>query len=234
MSTPCIILAGGLGTRLQNTVPNLPKCLAPINGRPFLEWQIMSLANRGLSKFILSLGFRADLVIDVLQQEWAKKFDIHTFVEKSPLGTGGAVKSTMQAFNLDDAIVANGDTFLTGSLDQFLLPLDDKKNELARIATVLVNNRSRFGGLCINSSGQISAFLEKNETSAGLINAGLYKLHKSSFNLVDSENFSLESDLFPKLVTSLSLYGQQISGSFIDIGIPEDYFHLNNNFYNFF
>lgn len=230
MTLSCIILAGGLGTRLRSAVPDLPKCLAPIAGRPFLEWQIRSLQQRGVGHFVLALGYGGEMVRDALNQPWAKDFSIEYVIEHEELGTGGATLNVLNVTGMEEALIANGDTFLGGSIDKMLIPLNASRGELMRIATVSVINRARFGGVVINEEGYITAFLEKGNRDAGLINAGLYRLKRQVFDGVCIRNFSLESAIMPSLVSSKALDSCIVDGPFIDIGIPEDYEYFKTNY----
>lgn len=223
MSTPCIILAGGLGTRLRSAVPDLPKCLAPIAGRPFLEWQLHSLAERGIERFVLALGHGAEQVVESLAKPWAKGFVIDTIIESELRGTGGAARFAMGAANLDEALIANGDTFIGGSLRTMLVPLDLAGGEHMRIATVGVSDRARFGGVSIDDTNCVMDFLEKGQSAAGQINAGLYRVHRSVFDGELELAFSMETQVMPRLVAQRALQAQELTGPFIDIGVPDDY-----------
>lgn len=223
MSTPCIILAGGLGTRLRSAVPDLPKCLAPIAGRPFLEWQLRSMAERGVKRFVLALGHGADDVLESLKKPWAQGISIDTVIERELLGTGGAARFAMDETGLEEALIANGDTFLGGSLQTMLASLDRDGGELMRIATVQVSDRSRFGGVAVNPEQLVTAFLEKGQTGAGPINAGLYRIHRLAFDSQDHGAFSMETQVMPRLVAKKALQARELAGPFIDIGVPADY-----------
>lgn len=223
MSTPCIVLAGGLGTRLRSAVPDLPKCLAPIAGRPFLEWQLRSLTKCGIKHFVLALGHGADQVLESLAQPWARDLSIDTVIERELLGTGGAARFAMGKAGLDDVLITNGDTFLGGSLQTMLAPLDLTGGELMRIATVQVPDRTRFGGVAVDAAQRVTAFLEKGQTGAGPINAGLYRIHRHAFDCEDQGNFSMETQIMPRLVAKGALQARELSGPFIDIGVPADY-----------
>ena len=122
IKTPCIILAGGLGTRLKSEVSSLPKCLAPVRGHSFLELQLRSLAGRGLDHFILALGYRAGDVMKEIAADWARQYRIDVVTEGTALGTGGAVKNALRCSSTKEAIVVNGDTFVGGQLNRFWTP----------------------------------------------------------------------------------------------------------------
>lgn len=223
MSAPCIVLAGGLGTRLRSAVPDLPKCLAPIAGRPFLEWQLRSLAERGIDRFVLALGHDAEAVLVALKASWAQALIIDAVIERELLGTGGAARFAMDESGLDEALIANGDTFLGGSMASMLAPLGLAGGELMRIATVQVPDRARFGGIALDAGQRVTAFLEKGQTGAGPINAGLYRIHRRAFEGQGPGAFSMETQVMPRLVAADALQARELAGPFIDIGVPEDY-----------
>lgn len=223
MIVNCVVLAGGLGTRLRSAVPNLPKCLAPIAGRPFLQWQLLSLADRGVNHFVLSLGHGAEFVLDSINEPWANGLSISTVVEQDLLGTGGAASFAMNMAGLDEALIVNGDTFLGGSLQGLISPLNINDGELMRIATVQVTDRLRFGGVALGDKKRVISFLEKGHNGAGLINAGLYRVHRDAFNVETRDVFSMEMDIMPRLIAAGALSACELAGPFIDIGIPEDY-----------
>src|SRR3569623_1827452 len=216
---PCIVLAGGLGTRLRSAVPDLPKCLAPIGGRPFLEWQLRSLQRRGIHLFVLSLGHGADQVLEVLQQPWAREISVSSVGEPSALGTGGAARFAMEKTGLSEALIVNGDTFVAGSLASMLAALDGKPSALMRMATVEVPDRTRFGGVTVDRENHVTTFVEKGQSGPGLINAGLYRIHRDAFNDEGEGAFWMETNVMPRLKGRGALQARQLSGHFIDIGL---------------
>jgi D-glycero-alpha-D-manno-heptose 1-phosphate guanylyltransferase len=233
MSIPCIVLAGGLGTRLRSAVPDLPKCLAPISGRPFLEWQLRSLVERGVQRFVLSLGHGSADVLESLRQPWARGLTIDTVIERELLGTGGAARFAMNETGLDEALIANGDTFLGGSLQTMLAPLDVEGGELMRIGTVQVSDRTRFGGVAMNAEQRVTEFLDKGQTGAGPINAGLYRIHRLAFYHQDQGAFSLEAQVMPHLIAKSALQSRELAGPFIDIGVATDYYLFDSSVHEF-
>jgi D-glycero-alpha-D-manno-heptose 1-phosphate guanylyltransferase len=222
VSVSCIILAGGLGTRLRSVLPDQSKSLAPIDGKTFLERQVSSLERRGIDHFILSLGYQSDQVRNSLKA-WASLFRIQCVTEPEPLGTGGAIRFAMTAAGLRETLVANGDTFLGGSLAPMLLPLDGIGDEYARMAIVAVSDRRRFGGVVLSPHGRVLDFTEKGQGGPGPINAGLYRISSDAFDVSDTGAFSLEETVLPRLAKAGRLCAKPIEGPFIDIGIPEDY-----------
>lgn len=218
----CVILAGGLGTRLQEALKGLPKCLAPVGERSFLEIQLDMLAAQGVTRFVLALGHQA-IQVQATLARLSSRHCIAQVVEAHALGTGGAVLNAMKELKLQEALVANGDTFLSGSLEGMRHQLDVIGGECMRMAVVQVNNRARFGGV-LHDGRRVVGLAEKGLAGPGLINAGLYRIHSSAFgSRVVGSAFSLETELTPALVACKKLGLSAIEGSFIDIGVPEDY-----------
>ncbi len=218
----CIILAGGLGTRLRSVVADLPKCLAPVGSRPFLDIQIRQLASAGVTDVVLSLGHLAHLVIEAVPSRVASA-QVRHVVEPELLGTGGAIQYALDQLGLDEVIVANGDTYLEGDLVRMLDPLDRASGELLRMAIVEVPDRARFGGVAVADDSRVIGFLEKGQQGRGFINAGMYRLCRDALLSGHVGAYSLETAVLPDLVTQSHVRACAISGEFIDIGIPDDY-----------
>lgn len=226
MSTrPCIILAGGLGTRLRDAVPDKPKCLAPIGKHPFLELQIRALAAQGFDRFILSLGHMAGAVQDAARS-FSVEAPLECVVEPRPLGTGGAVFYALLHADLVEAAVINGDTMVDADLSAMHTPLDRLAGESMRMAIVEVDDRARYGGVEFQD-GRVIGFIEKGRRGPGAINAGLYRVHLDAFGpLAGIDAFSMETAVMPALVSHSALNAVKLDGSFIDIGVPEDYWRF--------
>jgi D-glycero-alpha-D-manno-heptose 1-phosphate guanylyltransferase len=225
MKNTCIILAGGLGTRLREAVPNRPKCLAPIGKYSFLEIQLALLAKQGVDDFVLSLGYLADQV-EAEVERLSKQFSIRCVVEASPLGTGGAIAYAMAEANLDEALVTNGDTFLGGDLRLMFNPLSFDIGEQVRMAVINVEDRGRYGGVQLDNR-RVSGFVAKGQNGSGSINAGFYRLSSKIFsNMPTAQEFSFESIVLPILAESGKLFASPINGAFTDIGVPSDYYRF--------
>ena len=218
----CVILAGGLGTRLAAVLSGLPKCLAPVGERSFLALQIGALAERGVGRFVLALGHLAPMVEQAVEPLRAAH-DITCIVEPGPLGTGGALWNAMRATGLEECLATNGDTWLDAPLDALHAPLDRARGERLRLGSVTVADRARYGGLVVESNGRVSGFVEKGAAGPGPINAGLFRVHRSAFEgFAPGAAFSLERDVLPTLADAGELTAAALPGRFIDIGIPED------------
>jgi D-glycero-alpha-D-manno-heptose 1-phosphate guanylyltransferase len=215
-----IILAGGFGTRLREVVPNLPKPMAPIGGRPFLELLLSSLAKKGFTRVVLSLGFMSEKIIAHFGSAFMGMDLVHE-VELTPLGTGGAIRAALLRCVDDHAFIFNGDTYLDLDVDAVEQLWQANHNPIIVVREVA--DTARFGRVGM-SGRRICAFLEKGVVGPGLINAGCYVFPKNS--LIDfpvAQAFSLETEFFVKDLQRISFDGYVTEGRFIDIGVPEDY-----------
>lgn len=216
-----IILAGGLGTRLSSVVSDVPKCMAPVNGEPFLAYLLEYLENQGCDQVILSLGYKHEIVTDWLYNK-AFLFKIKRVIEKEPLGTGGGIRMALNKSSEDQVFILNGDTMFNIPLKpmQALVSAHVK----AVVALKPMQQFERYGAVQLDNQQYITAFEEKQFKENGLINGGVYLLNKAAENLQDfPEKFSFEKDFLEKEAGKASLKGYSCNDYFIDIGIPEDY-----------
>lgn len=215
-----IVLAGGFGTRLREVVPDLPKPMAPVAGRPFLEILLQGLANKGFNRVILSLGHMADKVVAHFGEQYAGMGLLYE-VEDTPLGTGGAVRRALSRCREDHVFVFNGDTYLDLEVDD--IEAQWQKHRVPIIVAREVPDTARFGRLS-TEGGRVTGFLEKGAGGAGLINAGCYVLPIAVLNdFAFGQQFSLETDFLAKTVGMQRMDLFVTNGHFIDIGVPEDY-----------
>lgn len=233
MLKEAVILAGGLGTRLQSMVSDVPKPMAQVAGKPFLEYLLHYLNEFAIERVVLSTGYKAE----VIQQYFGKKYqsiELEYITEKEPLGTGGALKLALQHCYYNEILVLNGDTFFNIDLDDFWIFHQLHGAEIT-LALREIENAARYGTVKINENGKIAAFIEKSGIEAsGIINAGMYIVCQSVFSKFTlPEQFSLEKDFFEKYLTQLSIYGCLFDAYFIDIGIPDDYLKAQDDFKTF-
>jgi D-glycero-alpha-D-manno-heptose 1-phosphate guanylyltransferase len=215
-----IVLAGGFGTRLRKVVPDLPKPMAPIAGRPFLEILLSTLARKGFTRIVLSLGFMADKIISHFGESYAGMRLVYE-VELQPLGTGGAIRAALARCESDHVFIFNGDTYLDLEVNELESLWQDRRHPI--IVVRKVPDTARFGRVEM-SEGRINAFLEKGMSGAGLINAGCYVLPKEALNnFPPGQPFSLETEFFMKYLQQIRFDGFVTHGQFIDIGVPDDY-----------
>ncbi len=215
-----IVLAGGFGTRLKEVVPDLPKPMAPVAGRPFLEILLSMLAAKGFSRVILSLGFMSEKISSHFGDNYLGMELIYE-VENQPLGTGGAIRAALAHCEEDHAFIFNGDTYLELEVDE--LEKLWQRNNNPMIVVREVPDTARFGRVEM-SDGRVIAFLEKGQSGLGLINAGCYVLPNDGLDEFPlGQPFSIEIEFFIKNLQNIRLDGFIMQGRFIDIGVPVDY-----------
>jgi len=223
-----IILAGGLGTRLQSVVYDRPKCMAIVADKPFLEYILNYLAKQGFNHVILALGYKSENVLEWISEK-NFPFEISYVIESEPLGTGGAIKLASGKLKSEVYFVMNGDTYFdvdTNSLLNFY------RNNNADIVLALkpMSKFDRYGSVDINDNYQIISFNEKKYKDYGLINGGIYVLNKKLFNGSEKSKFSFEKDILENNIEKLNIIGFIQDTYFIDIGIPSDYEKANIDF----
>lgn len=219
---PILILAGGFGTRLKSAVADVPKPLAPVGGKTFLDFLIRSLYRQGFRQIDLSLHHEAAQIVN-----WAEKTEkpanlkIRYVIESEPFGTAGAIAYARTYFGYDnDLFVCNGDTYLSNGAFEIAA----ENNPENCIGAVSVQDTGRYGSLEFSDDGLIRNFAEKSELKKpGFINSGLYLLKNELLQSLEIKAHSLERDIFPALVKQKKLRAVALKSLFIDIGIPEDY-----------
>lgn len=215
-----IVLAGGMGTRLRKVVPDLPKPMAPVAGKPFLEILLTALQKKGFKRIILSLGFMAEKIVSHFGDHY-QGMEIVYEIETTPLGTGGALKAALGHCQSDHVFVFNGDTFLDLETDS--VEAHWQREQKPMIVARHVEDTARYGSLETHD-GHVTGFIEKGLTGPGLINAGCYVLPHNIFDDREANQpFSLEQDYLFDAVKNQPVAVFATQGQFIDIGIPEDY-----------
>lgn len=220
-----IILAGGLGTRLRSTVPDLPKPMAPINGRPFLEHQMDYWIQQGVTRFVLSVGFMRDKIMAHFQNEY-RGVEVAYAEEIEPLGTGGGLVLAYQKLIGDQPfLVMNGDTFFEVDL-KALQNFHHDKHASVSMALFQVEANDRYMGVQVSSDGYIQKFRAEQGVSQ-LANGGVYLMNREVLKDTPWQTgakLSLEDDLFQRIQQSGHYIGGMLfEGRFIDIGVPFDY-----------
>ena len=222
-----IILAGGFGTRLKDAIPDLPKCMAPVNGRPFLFYVINYLRSQGIEKFIFSLGYKHEVIEAYLHAEFST-LDYQNLIEKEPLGTGGAILASCYKTSEQTVLVVNGDTIFKVDLGTAYADHIKHDSDCTLILKPM-ENFDRYGVVELNDDDSIKSFEEKKFYKSGLINGGIYFLNTEQFLAEELPGkFSFEKDYLEKYFETRKIYGSVQDEYFIDIGIPEDYFRVQH------
>jgi D-glycero-alpha-D-manno-heptose 1-phosphate guanylyltransferase len=223
MIREAIILAGGLGTRLRSAVPDLPKCMAPVAGQPFISYVIKYLAEAGVNRFIFSLGYLHEAIEDYLATAFPQLEKIYV-IESTPLGTGGAIQKSVDAALGEHVLVLNGDTIFKANLSA-LSQLHQQTEADCTLSLKPMHHFDRYGVVDINEQQAVLRFQEKKFYEQGLINGGVYALRVASLLQADfPEKFSFEKDYLACFAERRQkLVGHVDEAYFIDIGIPEDF-----------
>jgi D-glycero-alpha-D-manno-heptose 1-phosphate guanylyltransferase len=221
-----IILAGGLGTRLRSAVPDVPKPMAPLNSRPFLEHQMDFWIGQGVRHFILSVGYRHEIISNHFGNHY-RGAEICYSVEAEPLGTGGGLLLAASKIKASGPrLVLNGDTLFDVRLESLLAFHETKKSDFT-LTLFPVDNNPRYTGVEINVDHQITALRSPAPGGNQLINGGVYLMADTvlqSLPFKPGEKCSFENDILEYSINAgLKVFGHVSTGKFIDIGVPEDY-----------
>lgn len=223
----CIVLAGGLGTRLREAVPDLPKCMAPVAGRPFLFYVINYLRSQGILKFIFSLGYKHEIIEEYLSTDFST-LDYECVIENEPLGTGGAIKLACTKATEKNVLVVNGDTMFKINIES-LATVHSAVDANCTLALKPMQNFDRYGVVELNKDRSINSFKEKQFYTSGNINGGVYLLNTEKFlQQTFPEKFSFEKEYLERKADKLS--GDIQDEYFIDIGIPQDFNRAQTDF----
>lgn len=214
-----VILAGGFGTRLQSVVHDVPKPMADIKGTPFLELLMQELSFLDPERFVLCVSYKKDIIKQHFKDNFLGIPVVYS-EEDTPLGTGGAIKQAFDLYNMEDALVLNGDSYIAADYAGF-----EKQNKDATLAVMLkqVEDANRYGRVEVENN-RIVAFREKEQImQPGLINAGIYKINRKLFSGNLPAKFSFEKDVLEPIIPQLKPKYMVADDYFIDIGLPESY-----------
>lgn len=216
------VLAGGFGTRLRSVLPDRPKVLAEIRGRPFLAYLLDQLASAGVRNAVICTGYLGEQVRSTFGDTYGG-LRLYFSQESLPLGTAGALRLALPQFRSDSLLVMNGDSFYGINLRLFW-----EWHCLQRAdATIALVNRidtARYGQIQVNGDGVVISFNEKGTAGgSGWINAGIYLIMRSLLLTIPADRYvSLEQEMFPAWA-GRGLYGYRSEGRFVDIGTPDAY-----------
>lgn len=224
--TTAVVLAGGLGTRLRSAVPDLPKPMAPVAGRPFLEYQFDYWIGQGVRRFLLSVGYLHEIVVGHFGRSY-RGAEIDYVIETAPLGTGGGVLMAADGLARDvPFLLLNGDTYFEAGLKP-LTEFAQSNDADCCFSLFRTSEQGRYMGMEISPAGRVLALKAGAARPERLANGGVYWVHPRVLGggrFKAGDKCSLEDDLFPDaLAAGRRLFGVEFPGSFIDIGVPEDY-----------
>lgn len=216
-----IILAGGLGTRLQSVIKDIPKPMAPVGEKPFLEYLLSYLKSYGINHTILSVGYHWEFIKEYFGDTY-ETMKLSYAVENEPMGTGGGIRLALEKMTGEHVFILNGDTFFQVNLNDLsefyfaheadLCMTVKRKQDFSRYGTVELD-------VC-----KVIGFKEKMAVKTGMINGGVYITKRTVFhNLNLPKKFSFESDFLERHLETLKICAMRSSEYFIDIGVPQDY-----------
>jgi len=217
-----VILTGGLGTRLSPVLPDRPKVLAPVCGRPFLAYLLDQLETAGVRKVILCTGHLGDQIEHEIDPG-DRNLSLIYSQESEPLGTAGALRLALPWIDGKLCLVMNGDSYVDADLNEFLAWHQEHQYASSLLLT-WVEDAARYGTVDVDDHGAIQAFREKQgQAVPGWINSGIYLLSRRLLESLSlGRAISLERQVFPGCVC-LGLGGFCTQTAFIDIGTPESF-----------
>ena len=202
-----VILAGGLGTRLRSVVSDLPKCMAPVAGKPFINFVIDYFLHQGIKKFVFALGYKSEVIINYININYPNIIAQYS-IEEEPLGTGGAISKACKLITGESTFVANGDTLYKIDINETISFFNTCKADCV-LTLKPMQNFNRYGVVQIHEDCSIAAFQEKQYFNEGLINGGIYLLNCKTFlqeNL--PAKFSFEKDYLEPLYNKRKMFGR--------------------------
>jgi D-glycero-alpha-D-manno-heptose 1-phosphate guanylyltransferase len=222
--TTAIVLAGGLGTRLRSVVSDVPKPMASIDGKPFLDLLLSYWVGQNITRFIISVGYKKESILDYFGDSFCG-VEIKYVIEDAPLGTGGALLLASQTLE-ETFVLLNGDTFFTARLDG-MIDFHRKKQAECTLSLFLANEDRRYGAVTLGPDEEVNSFDAEKSAIGSLANGGVYLINPELLQgkgFIVGQNYSIEEDIFPELIDQgARLYGLEQSGIFLDIGLPQDY-----------
>lgn len=217
-----VILAGGFGRRLRTVLDNIPKPMAPVRNKPFLEYILIWLSRYNIRKAVLSVGYKYESIVSYFGNEF-NKISLEYAIESEPLGTGGGILNALDKISDENFLIVNGDTFFPVDLNA-LLASHLLMNSNITVALKEMSNFDRYGAVDIDNENNIIQFHEKKYQKEGLINGGIYLLKKSFICELNLPfQFSFEKEVLEKHSKENKIKGMIFREGFLDIGIPEDY-----------
>lgn len=231
-----VILLGGKGTRIAAQFPDRPKALVPVQGRPFLEWQLDWLKRNGIPRVLLAAGHMADVLADYLATRPPDGLDIALSREPEPLGTGGALKFVEPRLSSDPVLVLNGDSLVphlecstlwkkvfhtVENRADFFHAMEKDFPHHGKLFVTPIAEAGRFGTVEFGEDGLVTAFREKAERAAGFVNAGAYLLTRDIIRTIAAQTVvSLETQVFPALIANRRLLALPCPPPLLDMGTP--------------
>ena len=216
-----IILAGGFGTRLQNKLGNIPKPMAPINNRPFLDYLLGYLIKNKVKRVIFSVYYQYQIIKNHYDDCY-RNIDILYSIDTEELGTGGAIKNALLMVNDNHVFLINGDTYFNVNLSRLYKEHIANNNDIT-LSLKPMKNFDRYGIVETDSNAKVLSLKKKQYHDYGKIDGGIYLIKKNIFSVFKSSNKFSFNDFIKNNLKNLKVGSLLFDELFIDIGIPEDY-----------
>jgi len=210
-----VILCGGFGTRLRSVLADRPKCLAPVQGKTYLDYLTAFLERQGIESIIFATGHLSEQVEAWVQKE-TRPWKSSISKEETPLGTGGALRLAAMQVSSPHFLAFNGDTFLDVDCQKFMQFHTACKADVS-LSVLQVPDTADYGRLEIEGD-KVNHFNEKGMSGAGIINAGAYAISKDFILQSPLKPMSFEKEILTQ--TNAKLFGFRVDGHFLDIGTP--------------
>ena len=238
-----VILVGGFGTRLRPLTRDIPKQMLPVVDRPIIEHVVAHLAGHGVTRVVLSLGFRPEAFADAYPDGTCAGLPLHYAVEPEPLDTAGAVRFAALEAGIgagtgtgigpgsgsegcDTFLVLNGDVLTDLDIGAMVASHRAAGAE-ATLALTEVDDPSRYGVVPTDAEGRVLGFVEKPDAESApsrWINAGTYVLEPSILDRIPAgRRVSIEREVFPAMAAEGCLHAMRSDAYWIDTGTPEAY-----------
>lgn len=219
-----ILLVGGFGTRLMPLTKNTPKPMLTVAGIPVTEHQLNMAKAAGITRIVLATSYLAELFTPYFGDGSKWGMQIQYAVEKTPLGTGGAIRNASKLINSSESIVIlNGDVLSSHNLSEQIRQHEEHDADVTLHLTKVEDARA-YGSVPTDSNGRVTAFLEKMENPVtNQINAGCYVFNPRVLESIALDTVvSVERETFPALVASgAAVFGYLESSYWVDIGTPQ-------------
>jgi len=216
-----IILAGGFGTRLKSRVKDIPKPMAKVNGKPFLNYILDYLVGYNTQRVVFSLYYKANVIKQYFKNRY-KDIEILYSIDHEAFGTGGSIKTALLHTREENVIIINGDTFFQVYLNDLLSIHIQNLNDIT-MSLKPMQNIDRYGSVKVDGSGRILSLKKQSQNTPGLIDGGVYIVNRRVIHYFkDKTHFSF-NDFINNNIRNLKIGSMTINELFIDIGVPEDY-----------
>ena len=216
-----VVLAGGLGTRLQSVTGGLiPKALVPVRGVPFLDYKLTSLIEMGVQRIVLLIGEKGDLIREYVEDRWTDRLEISCVADgPNLLGTAGAIASSRRLLP-DSFWVTYADSYVMANLEE----AEDYAiaKGFSGVLTVWHNSDSLELSNTTIYNGRVLSYTKVTQPGQHeWIDYGLLYLPRDSFDSIDLNAQTDLGEVVRELIELRQLGAWEVTDRFWDVGTPE-------------